>query len=122
MSRRSYHARSEQALIDVDIDNDGTNVSAKVFIKILDESILDRPAGFTANYLVQFPNAAVNEYVEDIRTDPRFNAASKTLFASYVWPTAGIGSQWSQIMLGYWRTDQAESANNIGFIGEISAS
>jgi len=123
MNRRTYHARSSQALLDVELTNDGTSVSADIFVKILDASLLTRSAGYKTNFLVQFPNAAVNEYIEDLIADPRFNSTSKTFFASYNWPVGGLGAQPFQLMLGYWSADLVgELENTIGLIGLIAAS
>lgn len=93
MSKRSYHVRSEKALIDLEINegepvNGISSIAVDFFVKVLDEDILGGSEELTAHFLAYFnPTPNINEYVP-ISTDSRFNPTSKTFFAQY---TGNIG-------------------------------
>ncbi len=127
MSKRSYHARSEQARMDVDIEIDGLDYVIDVFIKVMDDNILGRAEGYRADYLAQFASQMVDEYVENFSDDTRLNATSKTFFERYTGelPPGGPGLgplNWElRVVFGYFvNTNEAVGPDWIEIKGMVS--
>lgn len=94
MSKRSFHVRDEYVLMDLEISlgEPVNNISAwsiDVFIKFLEEEILDRNSlgpTYQPNLTISCsgsPGLHLNEYIEDLSQDPRLNQMSKTFFAKH---------------------------------------